>query len=409
MRYLPALLVGLALSGWSSAQARDNGQAVSPEIGRPIQAAIELLKAKRAGEALARVREVQALAHKSPYESYLVDRVLGQAAAAAGETATAARAYEAVANSPAAPQNERRQFLLAAASQYYLAKEYAKSADLSGRYLSQGGGDKAVRALHAQALYLSNHFAAAAKALASDVEAEEQSGKAPGEEQLQLLANAYLRQRDSAGYGKAMEKLIAHHPKRDYWLAVLHGIASRPGFAATLAVDVARLKLATGTMRTAGEYLESAQLVLQDGFPLEAAKIIEQGYAAGLLGVGADAERHKRLKDLVARNLTDDRKSLAQEAARATGAKDCRTTLNDGYNYVLHGRSEKGLAMMEQCLKLGTGLRRPDHAKLQLAYAYHLAGQDRKAIQVYGTVQGADGAAGIARLWSLHLSRNGAL
>ena len=80
---------------------------------------------------------------------------------------------------------------------------------------------------------------------------------------------------------------------------------------------------------------------------------------------------------------------------------------NDGFNYVLNGKADKGLPMMEQGLKLGTGFKRPDHAKLQLAYAYHLAGQNHKAIQIYRTVQGNDGAAGIARLWVIRLGRNG--
>ena len=49
--------------------------------------------------------------------------------------------------------------------------------------------------------------------------------------------------------------------------------------------------------------------------------------------------------------------------------------------------------------------RRLEHAKLQLGYAYHLAGQNQKAIQVLKTVQGTDGAAALARLWVIRLSR----
>jgi len=158
-------------------------------------------------------------------------------------------------------------------------------------------------------------------------------------------------------------------------------------------------------MRTSSEFMEAAQLVLQEGFPMEATKIIEQGYAAGLLGAGADAERHKRLRDLAAKNLAEDTKALAQEDVGA--AKDGKTLFNDGYNYVLHGKADKGLAMMEQGFKTGTGFRRLEHAKLQLARGYYLAGQRQKAIRAYKSVQGNDGAASIARLWIIRLSRNG--
>jgi len=72
------------------------------------------------------VREAQTVGDRTPYENYLIERLLGQAAAAAGEPSIAARAFENVATSPASPEGERRQFLAAAASQYYLMKNYAK-------------------------------------------------------------------------------------------------------------------------------------------------------------------------------------------------------------------------------------------------------------------------------------------
>jgi hypothetical protein len=63
--------------------------------------------------------------------------------------------------------------------------------------------------------------------------------------------------------------------------------------------------------------------------------------------------------------------------------------------------------MMQQGLRMGgSSFKRPDHAKLQLAYACHLAGQDEKAIQIFKTVQGTDGAAALARLWVIRLSRS---
>ena len=132
--------------------------------------------------------------------------------------------------------------------------------------------------------------------------------------------------------------------------------------------------------------------------------MIDKGYAAGVLGTGPEAARHKRLKDLAAKNLAEDRKAIAQSEQQEP-AKDGKTLFNDGFNYVLYGKADKGLSMMQEGIKLGGGFRRPDHAKLQLAYAYHLAGQNDKALQMFKTVQGTDGAAALARLWVLRLSR----
>ena len=396
LRYLTGPLFAMLVAGSAAAQT----PAVRPEVGKPIQAASDLIKAKRGREALAKVREAQAVANKTEYETYLVNRVLGLAAIAAGDPATAARAFESVVASSAAPEAERRQFLAAAAGQYYAAKDYGKAADLSARYLKDGS-DRAVRTLHVQSLYLGGNYAAAAKALSADIDADENAGRTPPEDQLQLLWNAYQQQKDAAGSARALERLLAHYPKPDYWLSALQSVAALPGFADRLAIDLARLKIATGTMRTTAEYFDAVQLALHDGFPLEAQSIMEKGYKAGLLGSGPEADRHKRLRALVDKDLAEDKKKVAQDEPR----KDGKTMLNDGFNYVLHGKAAKGIELMEQGLKAGSGFKRPDHAKLQLAYGYHIAGQNQKAIAVYRTVQGSDGAAAIARLWIGYLRR----
>ena len=121
-----ALFFALILAFASAAVAQDKPAAVRPEIGKPLQAAIEAIKAKRGKDALARAREAQAVPNKTPYETYLVTRVLGQAAVAAGDSTTAASALESAAASSAAPDAERRQLLAAAAAQYYASRNTAR-------------------------------------------------------------------------------------------------------------------------------------------------------------------------------------------------------------------------------------------------------------------------------------------
>ena len=415
-RRIAALIAVIALASapWSprisvvssalAQEQKSSGNTVRPEIGKPVQAAIDLLKSKRGKEALARIRETENVADKTPYEAYVVEQVRGQAAAAAGEPATAARAFEAAAASSAAPARERTQFLAAAAVQHYVAKEYAKTAEVAARYFKEGGADKAIRTTYVQALYLNNDFSRAASEALADVKSEEAAGRTPTEMQLQLLADSYQKQRDGANYAVALEKLIAYYPKRDYWLNAVYGVAGRGGFSERLSLDLARLKLATGTMRTATEYMEAAQLSLQAGFPAEANKIVEQGYAAGLLGAGSDADRHKRLRDMAVKNLAEDKKTLGQDDAQAAAAKDGTALLNAGFNHVLNRNTDKGLGMMEQAIRKA-GFKHVDDARLRLAYAYHLAGQNQKAVQLFKTVQGADGGAALARLWAIHLGR----
>src|SRR5258706_15080787 len=96
-------LVAVLSAGWIATAANAQAPAVRPEIGKPIQAASDLIKARRGKEAIAKVREAQAVPNKTAYETYLIDRVLGLASAAAGDPAGAARAFRSGIASSAVP------------------------------------------------------------------------------------------------------------------------------------------------------------------------------------------------------------------------------------------------------------------------------------------------------------------
>ena len=114
---------------------------------------------------------------------------------AAGEAGVAARAFEGIAGSALAAEKDKAQFLAAAAGQYYHAKDYAKSADLAGRYFKAGGNDKGIHTLRVQALYLGNNFALAAKELLADI----QAGHFFGQIKSELDIVAFMRRQFTFG------------------------------------------------------------------------------------------------------------------------------------------------------------------------------------------------------------------
>jgi outer membrane protein assembly factor BamD (BamD/ComL family) len=385
----------------AGAQADDGkGASVRPEVGKPVSAAIDLLKAKKGRDSLVKLRDAEAVAGKSAYESYLIARVKGQAAASAGEPAVAAEAFEAALASPAMPAAERPLLLAGLAGQYYSAKSYGKAAEACDRYFKEGGNDPAMHTLQVQSYYLAGDLARAAREIQADIQSAERDGKVPPEQSLQILADISNRQKDMATFLATMEKLVGHYPKPDYWASVVYAVTTKPGLSQQLALDVLRLKLATHTLRVADEYVEAAQYALQAGFPVEAKRFLDAGYAANKLGSGPEAERHKRLRDSTEKKLAEDVKGLAQDERKATQAADGNTLLNTGLNYVLHGQADKGLPLMAQGLKKG-GFKRPEDAKLHYGMALILAGDKTKGIETLRGVTGADGPADLARLWIL--------
>ena len=404
---LIAAAIGLnaapAMIGLSSVVHAAEPATVRPEIGKPLQAAQDLVKAQKYREALAKVHEAEAVGGKTPAEQFTIDRMRAVAAYGAGDNETAAKAFEAVIAAGRLPAGDQLKYVQTLGGLYYRIKDYPKAITWLSRYLKEGGDDPKIRGLLVQTYYLNNDLARASQELRADLQADDKAGRTPSEDQLQLLANLAARQNDKAGYANAMERLVAHYPKKEYWADLLNRVQSKPGYADRLTLDLYRLKLASGQLQSAAQYMEMSQLALQAGFPAEGKKIVDLGFQNNVLGAGPEAARHKRLRDLAAKNAAEDLKTMAQGEAEAGKNKDGIGLVNLGYAYVTVGQVEKGIELMEQGIRKDS-LKRPEDAKLHLALAYLQADKKAKAIQTFKTVQGTDGTADLARLWVMQVN-----
>jgi hypothetical protein len=395
-RRLFACLVFAAFAGSAPVAL---AQAVRPEVGKPLQAAQALIKARKGREAMAEIAKAEAVPNRTANENQLIAQMKGSAALAAGDDEAVIRTYEPMLESGKVSGREAQQMTQAVAVAYYKRKEYAKAAQWTQRYFKSGGNDAAMRTVLLQSYFLGNDCNAVNKMLGSSGEGE--GGKRPTEEELQILANCYLRQKDTGGYVGAIEKLVVYYPKKEYWTDLLSRVQKKPGFSDRLGVNVYRLRFATGNAGTANDYMEMAQLALQAGVPSEAKAILDKGYSTGVLGKGDQAERQGRLRDLVQKSVNESLKTRAQDEADALAAKDGNDLVKIGLNYVYEGKAQKGIALIEQGIKKG-GLRRPEDAKLRLGEAELYAGMKQRGVQVLRDVRGNDGTADLARLWVLH-------
>jgi hypothetical protein len=395
-RALVAFAAALALG---AAQAQGG---MRPEVGKPLQAAQELVKAGKYREALAKVREADAVGGKTANETTLIERMRLAAASGAGDTDTAARSFDAIGSSVSGPDKLR--MIESIAGSYYRAKEYAKAQQWYARYFKEGGTSSANRTLMIQTQYLSGDLAGASRELVAEIQAAERNGAAPAEDRINLLMNAAVKQGDVNNETFALERLVTYYPKKEYWVTLLSRLQRKPNFSDRLVLDTYRLSLATGSMSAANDYSEMAQLALQAGSGAEAKQVVDKGFAAGALGVGAEAERHKRLRDLVAKRTEEAKKTAAEDEKAALAAKDGNDLVAIGMNQVFEGQKAKGVQLMQQGIAKG-GLKRPEDAKLHLAIAQLLAGDNVKAQATLKTVSGNDGTSDLARLWALYAKR----
>lgn len=389
------LLVLLA-AGWL---ATASAQGLRAEVGRPLQQAGDLLKAGKARDALAKVREAEGVSGLTATERLTINRMKAAAAQRAGDWGTAIPALEAIAGSAGGAEQGQIAEQLAAA--YAQQRNNGKAAEWMNKAIAAGNNSATIRQLQQYLMSASGDYAAIARDAGAAVAGAEQAGRRPSEDDLLRLADAQQRLGQTNGYVATLEKLLLHHPKKDYWSAYLGRLPRKAGFADRFALDVMRLRLASGTLTKTEEFMEMAQLSLQAGLPTEATGIIDQGYKAGVLGTGPEAGRHQRLRDLALKREQETRAKLSELANEAASQKDGESLVRVGSTYASMGEADKGVTLIQQGIAKG-GLKHPEDAKLRLGLAQLQAGKNKSAaLQTLRSVRGHDGAADIARLWTV--------
>jgi hypothetical protein len=359
-----------------------------------------LIKAGKGKEALAKVREADGVAGKTAAEQLMIDRMKGSAAQRAGDNPAAIAAFEAV--FPKVTGTDAAQVAEQLATAYSAAKDWAKTGQWIQKAQSLGGNSAQLKQLQAYVQSQSGDFAAVAKDAGAAVAASEQAGKRPEEGDLLRLADAQARTGNPAGQGATLEKLLFNYPKKEYWSIYLGRLQRKSGFSDRFSLDLMRLKLATGSLAKTDEFMEMSQLALQAGLPAEGKAIVDKGFAAGALGNGAEADRHKRLRDMANKQEAEAKLSIATRAEAAAAAKEGNDLVQIGYAYATMGQADKGVSLIEQGIAKGS-LKRPEDAKLKLGLAMLQSSKHKsKAVQVLRGVQGNDGAADLGRLWALY-------
>jgi hypothetical protein len=387
----------------ASAASAPAGPTVRAEMAAPLQAARELISAKKGKEALPRLAETEAMPNLTPYESYVIARMKAVAAVDAGESALALDNFEKAVASSFLPAADKLPLLDAMSRLAIQLKDYPRAAALLGRYRDAGGNDPALRRILPQVLAESNDFAGAVRESLVLVKADDEAKRGSAENVLRNLAFSQNKIGDTAGYVATLERLAQQYPKTDYWADLISRVERKPGFnGVRLRLDVYRLQRAVGIELDPAELADMALRAMQAGLPGEAQALLEEGYASGALGKGKDAATHQKLREQVIKVASQDQKSLADSERAALAGKDGNALVNLGFAVSGTGQHEKAVALMEQGTAKG-GLRRPDESQLHLGVAQWRAGRKDDALRSFAEVKSTEGSADLARVWTLFL------
>ena len=406
LNVLPSLSHAQDAKPAAAAAAAAPADSVRPEVFKLLDpvAVKASMDAKNYADVQSRIDQAAAIPALTPYETFVLNRLRVALASTTNNAPMAMTALEAVIESGKLDKKAQGDFIQALANYHYNAKDYPNAIKWFTRYQTETGDATTMRPYIIRAYYFSNDFARAKQELMADLTAKQQAGKTPTIEELQLLANTGSKSKDPATYLVAMENLVRYYPSDDYWSDLLSRTQGKAGYSDRFALDVLRLQFkAVGTMPPQ-DYSDMAEIALQNAFPTEAKKVLDAGFAKGVLGTGANAAKHKKLRDQANKAAADDAKSIASGEASAMKSKDGTGLINLGYAFVTMDQFDKGIDLIEKGIAKG-GLKRPEDAKLRLGYSYAMAGKKDDAIKVLETVKGGDGVGDLARYWILWLNR----
>lgn len=404
----PLLLAAALTGGQALAQAAAPAAAASAptlraETAKPLSAAQEAIKAGKYADALARIAEAEALPGLTPYEQYIVLRLKGPALFGSGDQPGALAVFEKVVASPLTPAAEKSSLAETTIKLALQLKKYDSAQVMMKAYLADRGSSPEIANLYPQVLSVQGDHAGVIAYLQPLLAADLAAKRVTPEATLRLLAASQNQVKDSAGYLATLARLAGNTGKTDYWDELINRTVRKDGFAdERLRLDVYRLRQVVGITLEADEIGDMAYRANQAGLPAEAQALLDDGFKSGLLGKGTNAAADQKLRESATKAAAQDRATLADSEAAAQKAANGNALVGLGMALSSTGAHERGLALITQGIAKG-GLRRADDAQLHLGLVALRAGKADQAKAAFAAVQGADGAADLARLYLLHI------
>ena len=391
-RLLAALLLAAGLAQVQVAHA------VSAAVAKPLKEASELVRAGKAKEGLAKLNGVTGA---GPEDTYMLARIRGAAYQSMGDNGQAAQQLEAAFATGHVPAGEAGRLATTVAGIYAQQHNNAKAMQWVEKAKAAGYNGSDLRQIQDYVQGNSGDYGQIARDNAAKIQAAESAGRRPDEDDLLRLADAYRHTNNKAGDLGVKEKLVLNYPSNKQYSGIyLADLPGKAGFSSRFSLDLLRLRLSSGNLTAAADYMEMGQLLLQAQLPAEAKMVVDKGYAAGVLGTGAEAARQQRLRDLVNKSAADAVASLPKRTADAKVGKTGDDMVAIGSEYASMGKYDEGIALIQEGIAKDN-LKHPEDAKLRLGVAQLQSGKGKAAAaKTLRTVQGSDWAAEIARLYT---------
>jgi tetratricopeptide (TPR) repeat protein len=269
-RMTVAAALAVATTGIAAAPAL--AQALSPDVGKPLQEASNLSRAGNTGAAMARVNAARAAADTA-VERRKVAEMAAFVHSRSGQWGAAARELESI----GAPASQ-------------LAPLYYRAGDL-GKAIALG---KKIGGVQGQTIVAQSYFRQGNFQGAADVYNKLIAQYGARESWLQNLANVQYKMDDKKGYLATTQRLIKIDPSPARWRALLIDLKNGQ-MPRDAKLSLFQLMRQTNNVSKPEDYQEFAKLAIVAGQPGTAARTLEEGVKSGVIA-GSDSMTSKLIE-----------------------------------------------------------------------------------------------------------------
>ena len=373
---------------------------VSRELAKPLKAVQDAMNAKQYADAIAKAKEANAIGSKSPYDQYIINEFMLAAYAGAGNYAEAASHIEANQGSPYTPANVKAQRVKTLMALYYQLKNYAKVLEYGAQARANGDNSTDTLQLIANSNYLLGKYKEAMAAMQEIVNRSDDNGGRPEEKSLRFIWDCANKLNDQTTAGKTVEKLVTYYSKPDYWKYAMISLLQNKGNDDRLTLNIYRLANDVGILERGPDYVEAAQIALDQGNPGEAYAFMQSAQSKNLFTDQRDKDRAQRLTDSAKARATADRAAMPKNEKVADGLPSGDLLVQLGAAYLGFGEPDKAEALINRGIAKGN-LKYADEASLLLGITELRLKHNEDARKAFGKVPADSKFGRLAKLWAL--------
>jgi len=346
---------------------------VRPAVGKPLQAAVSLANSGSGAAAMAKVHEAESVPNLTASEQSAISQTRNYVSAKTGAGGGAVGCKTKFAND-------------------YSANRFHDVVGEDADCLRKSGGyDFQSQVVVAQAYYQMGDYDTAIRML---------KGLGDNDQVLSLLMSAAGKSGDTQTEGQVAERLILKGQTK-FWTYLLAAAEGGKRLTDHQLLNVYRVRLATGNMRSGEDYETAAQLALEFGFSTEAQNIAQKGIDAKLLS----GDRDMRLVNLAKTQAAKDAAGLADAQKKAAAAKNGDALVKLGEDLWGYGKYPDAINAIQAGIKKGVS--NPNDANMALGVALLSSGQKDAAVRAFGAVKGDPGSEAVASLWTVYARAGG--